>query len=100
LLASLNSEMAAMLLLSCCRAESTPAVTSSAFCTVKLWLMSPANSNALPSPAPLDLYSSYRWLSELVCSACVLSPYLSCYCCAVSRVVPSSPLESEPVTTP
>ena len=36
LLASLNSEIAAMLLLSCSSAESTPAVTSSALCTVRL----------------------------------------------------------------
>lgn len=81
LLASLNSEMAAMLLLSCWRAESTPAVTCSAFCTVKLWLINPANSNSLSPPAPPDLYNSYLWLSELGCSTCVLSPYLSCCRC-------------------
>jgi hypothetical protein len=67
-----------MLLLNCSSAESTPAVTSSVFCTVRLWLINPANSRFLLLPAPLDLYSSYRWLSELLCITWVLSPYFSC----------------------
>jgi hypothetical protein len=49
-----------MLLLSCCKAESTPAVTFSACCTAKLWLIKPANSRLSSLPAPLEEYSSYR----------------------------------------
>ena len=85
MLACFNSEIAAMLLLSCSNAESTPAVTSSAFCTVTLWLIKPANSRPSSLPVPLGLYNSYRYVSGLHCRTWVLSPYLSCYCWVVSR---------------
>jgi hypothetical protein len=58
LLASLNSEIAAMLLLREASAESTLAVTSAASCTMRLWLMTPANSRSWPLPVPLEVYSS------------------------------------------
>ena len=82
LLASLNSEIAAMLLLRVARAESTPAVTSAASCTMRLWLITPANSRSSSLPVPLDLYSSYVCVSGLLCSTWVLSPYFSCCGCA------------------
>jgi len=58
LLASLNSEIAAMLLLRLASAESTPAVTSAASCTMRLWLITPANSRPLLLSLPLEWYSS------------------------------------------
>lgn len=60
LLASFNSDIAAMLLFSCSSAVSTPAVTSSAACTRRLWLIKLVNSRPSSWPAPLEWYSSYR----------------------------------------
>lgn len=84
MLACFNSEIAAMLFFSCSSAVSTPAVTCSAFCTMRLWLIRAVKSRRSSLPAPLEWYSSYLLLSELVCSAWDLSPYRSC-CQVVSQ---------------
>ena len=79
LLASFISLTAAMLFFSCSKAESTPAVTFSALCTMRLCLIKLANSRSSSLPVPLEWYNSFRVVSEALWSVRVLSPYLSCW---------------------
>lgn len=68
-----------MLFFSCSRAESTLAVTFSAFCTTRVCLIKLVKSRGWSLPVPLEWYSSCLLVSDVVCSACVLSPYLRCW---------------------
>lgn len=80
LLASFISFTAAMLFFNCSKAESTPAVTFSAWCTTRLCLIKLANSRSSSSlPVPLEWYNSFLVVSEALWSVRVLSPYLSCW---------------------